>query len=270
MRPFIKLALIVCIFCSSFSAVAQDTEIELDQYILDDAKIIDSERLANLNRNLPIFRQHGRVIAVHTVPDFDPGSAEMTLQAYADDMLAGWIDQDPNHGRTVLFVVSPDQQDFAITIGTTLDPDIYGPRIASVLEGFSSTAFEPQNVSSTIGTAVSQINARLLPNWEPDKFSAPSGYTLGFGPFAVAALILVAIAGVMWNRIANFFLKYIPCPQCGNRTLTRTEATLREATYSMSGEKLISTRCSSCGYEKTRKKHIRAGRNANDGHSGFR
>ncbi|MEM9211450.1 MAG: TPM domain-containing protein [Pseudomonadota bacterium] len=258
--------IVIFAVCLQTSLYAQDGTAN-DPYILDDAGVIDPETKERLGAYLLDQRTQGRRIAVHTIQTFDGADEERSLKGYTLELLTSWTQENPDHASTALLIVSVDQREAATAIGENYHA-YYGERLDWLVLDTQPADFNARNISATIEQLAIGMAPRMVQNWQPEPYELTFWDrflgSFSFGVIGVILLVVVVVIGLLRDRIAAKLVTYKRCPECGAKELTRTVARLREATYNMRGEELISTRCGNCGYERTWTRYLRAHRDANE------
>ena len=260
------IATLVFLAATSVAGIAQEGTMN-DPYILDDANVIDAETKERIGAFLLNERRNGRTIAVQTIDSFEGADTEATLKGYTVDQLNSWVDEKPFHASTALLVISVEQREAATAIGENYHA-YYGDRLDWLVSETQPSDFNARRISATIETLVTGMAPRMIQNWQPEPYELTfwdrflGSFSLGV--IGVILLVVVVVIGLLKDRIAAKLVTYRRCPQCGAKELTRTVARVREATYNMRGEELISTRCGNCGYERSWTRYLRAHRDANE------
>ena len=240
-------------------AIAQSEAdfIKDDQYLYDNADILEDETYQALSDRMKTHRRFGRVIALRTYETFDEAAREIDLQGHADKMLAKWTEDDPKHAGTMLLIIAEEQGDAVVAIGANYNYEEYRYRMDNALEGINETTMVPERISDTTENLLNLMTSRLEPDWQDPS----ANYRDPYLPMQIAlGLLGVLILGcfVMKDKLLALWIKNQNCPECGKDTLVRSVAVLRESFGSIDGEDEVTVTCTNCGYTRSHKRRIPA------------
>ena len=226
---------------------AQDLPQPQSDTLSDFADVLDATEEGRITRLLADTRaETGVQLIVVTVPGL--GEPSLGIEAYAKALFNAWGVGGADRNDGIMLLLDTSAREARIALGAGYDP-VYDGRAARVL----STAVLPQlrdgQIAAGIEAGIVSARDRLI---APFLAGQPVTVTDGFpdedgsGLSSIAGF--AAVAGVAGFGFWRSRRKRQTCPNCGARTLERSQEIIDRPTRTETGVGMQHLTCSACGF----------------------
>jgi uncharacterized protein len=254
-----------------FAANAQDYPQPISDTVSDFADLLDPAQEAQIAQTLMASRDETKVhitlVTMAHISDF--GGSGQSIETYAKNLFNAWGVGDATRNDGILILVAKDDREMRIALGRGYDPvyDGYAQRVIDrdMLPAFKTDNYV-QGIEAGVQSAIDRIARPFASNQTPQPVEEPNDSWL-FGLFGLGAAGVMAMA--FRRKIGDFLTRFRACPNCGQRTQTRTSSVETAATKTIAGLGVQITYCSNCQREHRQTYPIPIRSNTGSGNSGF-
>lgn len=222
---------------------------EFQQTTVNDyAELLPEAEEAALHARLSRLRADtGVEMTVLTLASQAPFSDD-TLEGFARGLFDHWGIGDAARNDGVLVLILADDRAMRIELGAAYGRD-WDWVAGEVIEGHFVEAFAAGDYPGGIRRGTTAVIEEIvMPFREGAEAPARDRDIAGF--FLFTGVLLVIVATVAKNALADAFVRLKRCPSCGQRGLTQTHEVRRDATFAAAGEGNRQRRCSYCDFSE--------------------
>ncbi|MFC3180224.1 TPM domain-containing protein [Cypionkella sinensis] len=245
----IRMLLLVILL--PFGAWAQGMPQPLSDTVSDFAGVLNAAEKADLTTTLKKARDETGVQIVVVVMEARAlyGGAGQSIETYAKNLFNGWGVGDKTRNDGVMILVARQDREMRIALGAGYDAvyDGLAQRVIDreMLPEFRNNRFA-QGIKAGTQAVIDRI-ARPFASHNPPPQQSDYSRILGILPFLLFA---VACCGVAFgSQIGDVAIRFRACPNCGQRSLSRSRKQLTQATEFMRATGVQTTLCRTCGYK---------------------
>lgn len=191
------------------------------------------------------------VVLVTMARRADHGGADETIEDYALRLFNSWGVGDRERNDGVMILVARDDREMRVQLGSGFGADWDGVAQRVIDERFLP-AFRRGDYVGGIEAGTRAVIDRIARPFAAGQ-AAPQGggarSTAWDGWYMVPIVFLAAAAVALRTLIADWLVRFRPCPSCGKKGLRRTRQVLTAASYSSTGTGKMHTTCDFCDYQ---------------------
>jgi uncharacterized protein len=253
------------------AAEAQSYPQPISDTVSDFADLLDPTEEATLTKTLKEARDSTQVhIAVVTMGRIaDYGSDGQSIETYAKKLFNAWGIGDMTRDDGVLILVAKDDREMRIALGRGYDAvyDGYAQRVidSDMLPAFKMNDYA-RGIAQGAQATIDRIAKPFASHQTPQPIAEPSNLPI-FGLFGLGAMGMALLA--FRRRIGDFLTGFRACPNCGQRSQTRSSSVETAASRTMSGLGVQVTYCSNCQRQDRQTYIIPMIRDRTQGSGGF-
>jgi uncharacterized protein len=239
-----------------------------DLFVNDYSDVLPPEGEARLRGYLERLKQEtGVEMTVLTIPTRRAFDATDSIEEFATGLFNAWGVGNSESNDGILVLVATEDREMRLELGAGYNQG-YDVLAQDMVNRYFLPEFRNGNYAAGIeaGTieTISRIARRNAEGMEAEKVESGNGVVTWI---AYALMALIGGLVVFGRRIADMIAGMKPCPQCGQRHLSRTHETLQFGTESLGGLRRTTTTCGSCGYRDQRDTPISRTRSSSSGGS---
>lgn len=215
-----------------------------DRYVNDYAHVLTAADAADIRARFADFeRDRGVVVVLLTISSIgDYDTPDTSIESFATNLFNTWGIGDAQRNDGVLILFAKNDRRVRIEVGRGYGKSLDAP-MQQVMNTALLPAFKREQYSSGLAAGARSVVDAIVLNQSGAQSTASGA---GGWPFMLIGGGLLASAGAALFR-RSYILAHT-CPQCSQRNLQITRATLVAPSYSSSGSGVKTRHCASCGY----------------------
>ncbi|MFM2355186.1 MAG: hypothetical protein RLZZ528_922 [Pseudomonadota bacterium] len=239
-----------------------------DLYINDYSDVLPPESEDRLRGYLDRLKtETGVEMTVLTIPTRRAFDATDSIEDFATGLFNAWGIGNAERNDGILVLVATEDREMRLELGAGYNQG-YDVLAQDMVNRYFLPEFRNGNYAAGIeaGTVetIARIARRNAEGLEAEKVAGGGGIVtwLTFGLMGLIGGLIV-----FGRKIADLIAGMKPCPQCGQRHLSRTHETLQFGTETLGGMRRTTTTCRTCGYRDQRDTPITRSRSSSSGGS---
>lgn len=236
-----------------FAALAQGLPDPISDRINDFADLLPPEAEARVAQTLQQAREETGVHIVLVTMErmAQNGGVGEPISEYAKRLFNQWGIGDASRNDGILILVARTDREMRIALGSAY-PVIWDNAAQRVIDRHMLPEFREDRYAEGIEAGV-VATVDLIARPFTAGAEAPSEDLEPEDWGAIGTILLfMAGAGLIAarDRIGNILTSLKPCPNCGQRALSRSKEILQQATRDMAGQGRTRIHCSACGKDR--------------------
>lgn len=241
---------LVLALCLSAPAWAQTLPEPLSDTVSDFAEVLDETEEGLISRLLADMRaETGVQMVVVTLSGLAAnGGTGQGIEAYGKALFNAWGVGGADRNDGILLILDTEAREARIALGAGYDP-VYDGRAARVLSTAVLPSLREGRIAEGIEAGVVSARDRLIaPFLAGQPVSVTDGFPEETGSGLPALAGFAAVAGIAGFGIWRKRVVGRTCPNCGARTLERTNEIIERPTRRETGTGMQHLTCSACGF----------------------
>ena len=250
--PRVLLALFLLLW--PLQAMSQSLPEPLSDTVSDFADLLPPEAEARVTEALLQGRKetgvHVVLVTLESLAAY--GGAGQRIEDYAKTLFNTWGVGDSTRNDGILILIARDDRSMRIALGSGYEV-IWDNAAQRVIDRYFLPAFRADDYAAGIEAGVPAtfdlIAVPFVAGNPPTPEPEPQTDWLVYAPVVMfGAVFATAIGLILRAALSDVLVGFKPCPQCSKRHLSRHRDVVQAATQLASGQGLLHTRCSACGY----------------------
>ena len=230
-------------------AMAQSGPEPISSFVNDFADIIHPENEGRISSTLRELKQETgvemTVVTIRRTSDYGPA---ITVPSFTTALMNQWRVGSARHNNGIMLLVSMEDREMFIGLGSGY-PAEFDQRMDRVFAQSMKLDFEQGHFGLGIENGVYETIKRTSLDWGDEHISPISkllNKITGILFFTILGGIIVA--NFFWSHVLDYLVRYQTCPECGQRTLSRSRQENHSFGPLNDTEVVVMTRCSSCDH----------------------
>jgi uncharacterized protein len=250
--------IVAIILCLPSLAFAQDYPTSQSLYVNDFAGLIDAETETRLTATLKnLQKNQGIEMTVVTIGSVSDYGSTQSVPDFTTGLFNAWGVGNATRNDGIVFLTSLKDREMFIGLGSGYSP-VYDDRMDRVFEYHVKPYFVKEDYAQGIEVGVLETIKRTSTNFV-DASAKPSTakrlidniiHALVIGFITLSAVFVIGRG--FHKKFMDASYRWRPCPNCANRSLTRTREVTQTPTFKLPGSEQVIVGCSNCEYKVER------------------